>query len=186
MSGAPEDQRLVLGLGREAVHEVVGRVSRAAALGPEAAVRRPLHLAPPDVRQLAVGAQPAHRPGQDADACDARALLALGEEQLEPHAEAQDGDALVGRAQHRPVEPVLADAPHRLAEVADPREHNGVGAGHVAGVPGDADVRPQLLPQTGRRLDGPRVETEARFPLPDRQRYVRPVCADALVVVLLA
>src|SRR5262245_37918955 len=131
--GPPEDQPRVLRFDRVGVDEVERRLGRTLlGAGPERRAVAPLDPVPADLRELARGPEAAHRPRQHAEAARAGALLALREQQLQAEADAEYRPTGVDRLPHRAVEPLPRDPPHRLAEVPDARQDDGLGAVELA------------------------------------------------------
>ena len=130
------------GRGRRARSRRCGRSSRSESPpspgpGPRPALGAPGDAAPADVRQLAVGAQAPDGPGQHAEAGDA------GPSSLSSNSELHARGRCRGRGRRGPtapsdglVEALVADAPHRLAEVPHAGQDDGVGRADRPRAPG--------------------------------------------------
>ena len=100
----------------------------------------PLHL-----RVLDPGGQRPDRPGEDPQARHAGALDRALVEQLEPHADPEEGHARRHRGAGGLLQAAVAQRPRAGAERAHPRQHHGVGRLHGGRVVDQARRRADVL-----------------------------------------
>src|SRR3989441_5553934 len=163
-----DDRPLVDRLRRVGVHEIevrgVGDIRE-----PRVRADQP-QLIPARVRDTHGPAQLSDSATVEAKTRRRRVLLALLEEELHPHAEAENREAPLARPADRLIQAEAAQLTRAVAEVSDAREHDRARREDLFSIAGDADVSGARTAQ--RALD---VREVADAVVHDRDHPMRPL-----------